>query len=179
MAGTADEAEDDPLEPRKLHDRLHCILVNTDLDYESIDALHELVEDIALQHKKAMDHERAEAATVRKAEADAVRTWQEMQKKDEARSASFTEQTTLLRDLSRELVRSQEQMEKQVRLEYEHRLAELEARLHKKRVDRRSVVRPFSGSASVVRPCSGSTSSNTRDPSTSDPPSGASSHYGV
>merc|ERR1719321_600363 len=102
---------------------------------------------------------------MRTEEADAVLTLKALQRKDEARSASFTEQTTLLRDLSRELVRSQEQTEQQVRLEYEHRLAELEARLDKKRYERR-------------RPCSGSTSSNTRDPSTSDPPSTASSHYG-
>merc|ERR1719463_868587 len=103
-----------------------------------------------------MDRERAEAEAMRIAEAEAVRSWKELQKKDEARSASFTEQTALLRDLSRELVRSQEQTEQQVRLEYEHRLAELEARLDKKRYERRS----------AGRPCSGSTSSNTRDPST-------------
>jgi len=174
MAATPASLEDDPLEPRKLHDRLHCILVNTDLDYESIDALHELVEDIATQHKKAIERERARSAdAVRLAEADAVRTWKELEKKDEARSASFSEQTMLLRDLSRELMRSQEQMEKQVRLEYEHRLAELEARLDRKVVASRRSMDPSAG-----RPCSGSVSSNTRDPSTSDPSSGASSHYG-
>jgi hypothetical protein len=175
MAGPAAKV-DDPLDPRRLHDRLHCILVNTDLDYESIDALHELVEDIATQHKKAVERERAEADAVRLAEADAVRTWKELEKKDEARSAAFSEQTMLLRDLSRELMRSQEQMEKQVRLEYEHRLAELEARLDRKvasRPLRSSNMDPLAG-----RPCSGSVSSNTRDPSTSDPSSGASSHYG-
>jgi len=175
MAGPAAKAPvDDPLDPRRLHDRLHCIPVNTDLDYESIDALHELVEDIATQHKKAIERERARSAdAVRLAEADAVRTWKELEKKDEARSASFSEQTMLLRDLSRELMRSQEQMEKQVRLEYEHRLAELEARLDRKVVASRRSMDPSAG-----RPCSGSVSSNTRDPSTSDPSSGASSHYG-
>jgi hypothetical protein len=143
------------------------------LDYGSIDGLHELVEDIATQHKKAIDRERAEAEAMRIAQAEAVRTWKELQKKDEARSASFAEQTMLLRDLSRELMRSQEQMEKQVRLEYEHRLAELEARLERRNAPTKRYERRSAG-----RPCSGSTSSNTRDPSTSDPPSTASSHYG-
>jgi chromosome segregation ATPase len=194
------------LDPRLLHDKLHCMLVNTDLDYGSIDALHGLIDTISRQHRDALSAERAAHARriaeleqdasnfraqleeSRRAEAAAVSALHKTERKQEAKQADYNEQLKLMRSLSHELVRSQEQAEQQIRLEYEHRIAEIgRDRLtterpkpppqSEKKARKASTWMSLSNTSSVTRDSSDASQSTSGPPSGT--PSGASSHTGI